>query len=470
MDRREFLRRAGLLAVAPMAGASLMGASKQPYSNNSGTPIPSNVLLILADDQPPHSVRRMERTMARFADGLDLTDTGYCAVPMCGPARVGLLTGLYPHNHEALNNTNPTTYNVYRERAYERDDLLTRMTRAGYDVGFFGKFINGYGDAEDPMDGRFVHPGVGRWQALMGGQNSYPYDVNQDGSTIPGLRQNHTAYFGGSAQKFMENHAATGKPWFCSLNWIDPHSPYQPPAAYREAHDSERYSSPGTEETDFSDKSPAGRPGKVPLDEYFQSTHEGIEEELELIDAWVGRLFGMLVRTGQLKNTIVIYSSDNGFMLGEHGGFSHKSHPYEESARAPYLVRGPGIPATLPSPPLVSHLDITATILAAADAPRDDVDGRPLQELGGSGLSWRDRLLVEHPVRNWSMVREKNWVYMDLREENVELYDLANDPYQLDSLHRNPEQVGRLEDLAAKLAVLSQARGRTEFAAAEGAS
>lgn len=410
--------------------------------------------------------------MAAFADGLDLTDTGYCAVPMCGPARVSLLTGLYPHNHGALDNTNPTTYNVYREKAYQRDDLLMRMTRAGYDVGSFGKFINGYGDAEDPTDGRFVHPGALRWQALMGGQNNYPYDVNQDGRTIPDLRQNHTAYFGGFAQKFMENRAASGKPWFCYLNWIDPHSPYQTPAAYQDTHDGELYSSPGTQETDLSDKSAAGRPGRVPSDEYFQSTYEGIEEELELIDAWVGRLFGMLARTGQLENTIVIYSSDNGFMLGEHGGFSHKSHPYEESARAPYLVRGPGLPAklSLEESPLVSHLDITATVLAAADAPRDDVDGRPLQELGVPELSWRERLLVEHPVRNWSMIREGNWVYMDLRQENVELYDLANDPYQLESLHRNPEQAGRLEDLAAKLAVLRQARGRTEFAVAEGAS
>jgi arylsulfatase A-like enzyme len=95
----------------------------------------------------------------------------------------------------------------------------------------------------------------------------------------------------------------------------------------------------------------------------------------------------------------------------------------------PFLVRGPEIPTEgLPDPPLVSNLDITATILAVAGAPRSDLDGSPLQKLAGGG--WRKRMLVEHPARGWAMVRESNLVYMDWAT-GAEMYDLAVDPYQL---------------------------------------
>lgn len=436
-----------------MGAASLAGLAFASNGEGASAADPRpNVLFMLTDDQPPHTVRKMRRTMARFSGGLDLTDTGYCAVPMCGPDRASLLTGLYPHNHGCLNNTNPNTYDAYREKAHEENDLISRMAGAGYSVGFFGKFINGFGTNAVPN--AWVHPAADMWHVVAGSQNTYPFPANKQGRIIQGIERNHTEYFGAQAERFMEKLAA-GPPWFCYLNWIDTHNPYQPTGAFDSSHDGEAYVSLGTEEEDLSDKTYL--PADPRPDSFFQDSYEGILEELETVDVWVERLFAMLKRTGQLRNTIVIFSSDNGFMLGEHGGYSHKSHPYEESARVPFLVRGPGVPTRgLPDQPLVSNLDITATILAAADAPLSDLDGRPLQELAGGG--WRKRVLVEHPVRGWSMVRDGDLVYMD-RARSEEMYDLADDPYQVSGLQNDPARAEQMADLSRKLAGLSGATG-----------
>lgn len=184
-------------------------------------------------------------------------------------------------------------------------------------------------------------------------------------------------------------------------------------------------------------------------------------EELEGVDSRVDRLFAMLERTGQLEDTLVIFSSDNGFMMGQHGGMTSKSVPYEESARVPFLVRGPGIPSGTPSERLVSHLDITATILAAAQAKTGGLDGRDLR--GISGQDWRRRLLAEHPDGGWAMVRERfarsDAAYLDFGPDGAELYDLANDPYQTKSLHRDPDRAGQMAYLNARLKTLKTATG-----------
>jgi arylsulfatase A-like enzyme len=130
----------------------------------------------------------------------------------------------------------------------------------------------------------------------------------------------------------------------------------------------------------------------------------------------------------------------------------------------PFLIRGPGIPASVGGNPLVGHLDLTATICDAAGARTDDLDGRTLRELGNP--DWRKRLLVEHPGRNWSMVRDERHVYMALSGESVEVYDMVEDPYQTQNVADTMDPRTK-EELRQRLEALRQARGRAGFAAAE---
>ena len=108
---------------------------------------------------------------------------------------------------------------------------------------------------------------------------------------------------------------------------------------------------------------------------YHRRVYQGYGGEIERLDRWMETLFVALEETGQLESTVVIFSTDNGFMTGEHGGLTKKSLPYGESARVPFLVRGPGFA------PLVSHVDITHTICAVAGAKTAELEGRDLRNL-----------------------------------------------------------------------------------------
>lgn len=438
--RRDFLRRAGLISAGIATGVA--------FGSTRSTAAPEarpNVLFVLTDDQPPQTVAMMERLKTRMQR--DWTQTGYSDVPVCGPARVSLLTGKYSHNHEAT--TNGISWRVYRDRNYADDDLLSRVRRAGYRVGYFGKVINGYGSAGSS---KWVHPAAHRWVALASGQSRMPYRVNING-TLRETKQKQTIFFSGYAERFVRNNA--GRPWFCYLALTDPHVPHDPFKVYKHSHDGELWTSPGTQEDDLSDKSEWTRNLGMNRPEAWQANWEGTLEELEGTEDRVISLLDAVEETGQAENTIVIFSSDNGYMHGEHGGLFKKSLPYEESARVPFLLTIPG--ANLPESLLVNRLDITATILDAVTADATGIDGRSFYRAAHTA-AWRKRLLSEHPGRGWRMMREDPYVYIRLPSEEEELYDIVADPFQTESLPM--DAFGSLySDLREKCAALANAGG-----------
>ena len=169
-------------------------------------------------------------------------------------------------------------------------------------------------------------------------------------------------------------------------------------------------------------------------------------------------ILDMLATSNQLDNTVVIYTSDNGYMHGEHGGLFRKGRPYEESARVPFLVKMPAEHPPLPASLLVNRLDVTATVLDAAGADSSGIDGRSFWNLT-DGATWRRRLLVEHPGLGWGVVREGDTLYMRLPTGEEELYGLASDPYQLSSLHGDPARAEEVATLSAKLEALRGTSG-----------
>ena len=438
--RGNFLRRAGLIGAGIATGVGF--GSPRSEAAPEGRP---NVLFVLTDDQPPQTVAMMERLRARMQR--NWTETGYSDVPVCGPARVSLFTGKYPHNHRATENK--VSWRVYRNRNYARDDLLSRVKRAGYRVGYFGKVINGYGSSDNP---RWVHPAAHMWVGLASGQGQVPYQVNINGRLLQTKRK-QTIFFGNRAEGFV--HSNAGKPWFCYLALTDPHVPQDPFKAHKHAHDGEWWTSPGTREDDLSDKSEWTRNQGTNDPKAWQKNWEGTLEELEGTEDYVVRLLDTIEETGQAENTIVIFSSDNGYMHGEHGGLFKKGKPYEESARVPFLVSLPGI--TPPDSLLVNRLDITATILDAANADMTGIDGRSFYGAGRT-TTWRRRMLVEYPGVGWRMLREDPYVYIRLPGGEEELYNIATDPFQNES--RPEDAFGPLyADLREKCASLANASG-----------
>jgi len=171
-----------------------------------------------------------------------------------------------------------------------------------------------------------------------------------------------------------------------------------------------------------------------------------------------------LTARGELSRTLFIFTSDNGWLQGEHRIPSGKIHPYEESIRVPLIVRGPGVAAGATRTMLSGNIDLAATVLAAAQAVAGiTVDGRSL--LGTTAPS-RPSLLVETGPRStgarwYAAIRTPRFVYVEHSTLERELYDLSVDPYQLLSRHADPAYAQVRAALAEQLHQLQACAGPT---------
>ncbi len=182
----------------------------------------------------------------------------------------------------------------------------------------------------------------------------------------------------------------------------------------------------------------------------------------------MARIVGTLERTGELANTLIVYTSDNGYMHGEHRAKAEKVWLYEESSRVPLIMRGPGVPAGLSDPRPVANIDVAPTIVEAAGAaPQRVLDGRSLFGLmADPGVWWGRDVLIENGngangVTPYRALRTGRFVYAQhLRTGEYELYDLVRDPFQLDNLEGIPSYAAIQRDLARRLRLLRHCAGR----------
>lgn len=188
---------------------------------------------------------------------------------------------------------------------------------------------------------------------------------------------------------------------------------------------------------------------------------------LRAVDDMVERLVRALEETGQMDRTLVIFTSDNGFFLGEHRVPKGKFLPYEESSRVPLIVRGRDFPEGHTVTQLVSNVDLAPTIVHWTQrvTPARVMDGRPLQFPAADPGEGRDRTLLLEGARlnsnspEYAAARDDRWLYVEYATGGRELYDLRSDPYQIRSLHAAPALSRVREDLAARLARLRSCSG-----------
>ena len=186
---------------------------------------------------------------------------------------------------------------------------------------------------------------------------------------------------------------------------------------------------------------------------------------------------------GKLDNTVIVYSSDNGFFHGEHRRLHGKRMIYEESIRVPLIIRGPNIPVNETRSQMVSNVDLPATVVDLAQAnPGRNLDGRSLVPvLKNASKPWRTALLLQAgnklsflPANDSTLygiyraIRTKSYVYAEHKLPNFggfeyEFYDLRVDPYQLRSRHNDIQYDGVIEDLQGKLNMLRTCRGNNCF-------
>ena len=428
-----------------------------------------NVLFVMLDDADANVLAEMPETRERVrARGTTFPNT-FVPFSTCCPSRATTLRGQYPHNTGVTANDGPTGgVDRFRETGGEADNLATRLDQAGYRTALFGKYLNGY-------QGGYVPRGWDEWHGAMGGQQNG--ETWNDGEVEKhDYKQVHeTDVYGEKARRFIE--FSKGTPWFAYVAFHTPHSPTIVEDGYSGRFAGEvSPKGPSFDEEDVSDKPQWVRrlPRVSDADrEVYNNKYRERLRTVQSADDQVGLFLDTLGRTGQLGETYVVVWSDNGYHLGTHRIPAGKRTAYEEDARLPLAIRGPGVAEGVHDPRLVSGIDILPTFLDIANTPAPPyADGRSFLPLAKNRpvTGWRDAVLLEGYDDSFD---EKDYVYPDFKAIRTaqnetfvryvtgerEFYDMDTDPFQVRSRHADPDKQARESVLAQRLTALQTCEG-----------
>ena len=400
---------------------------------------PLNVLLVTTDDQWAGELRYMPHTR-RLLGGAGARFEGISPHPLCCPARAEILTGQYAQNNGVRSNAGPV--GGYAALQDPGNTLATWLDAAGYETSFLGKFLN-----HSQYD--HVPAGWDNWHATyQGGYNTSHYKVSWNGQGTVEPDEHQTDYFSMLASTKITEAHREDQPFFIWQSFLAPHSEYRngrwvyPVAAKRHRDEFRDAKPPSLAKPSWNhpvhDKPLLRGARKLGRRRVTQRWRAHLRS-LQTVDEGVLRMVRALRSHGELDNTLIIFTSDNGFMHGEHR-HRGKELPYEESMEVPFLMRGPGIPAGRVDRRVAATIDIAPTIVAATGvSPGRRMDGRVLLP---RRAGWNTVLIQGGPVPK---ANPAGWQYRGVRTgrytmfrvwetgEKV-LFDRRRDPYQLNNM------------------------------------
>jgi arylsulfatase A-like enzyme len=417
------------------------------------------------DDLNFATVQQMpELRSSVIEEGASFQNT-FISYPLCCPSRATILTGLYAHNHDVRGNAPPDGgFQKFRSEGYEESTIAVRLQQSGYETGLFGEYLNYYLD-EDPTH---VPPGWDEWHA-RGDIAYYEYELNENGEIVSygnDTEDYFTDVLTRKATDFVRRVTADSQPFFLYLAPAAPHEPAIPATRHQGAFaDEEAPRSPSFDEEDVSDKPSWIREIDSLSDEQISEIDDRYRNWLATmlaVDEMVASLVRELRVAGELDNTFIFFTSDNGYHQGEHLIDYGKNTPYEESARVPLFVRGPGVPAGSKVERLALNTDFAPTFADLAGI-EFSADGRSLAPLlRGEDHAWRSAVLLEgFPDENppsYGAVRTETHKYVEYDNGETELYDLEADPYELENLP-DITDLALVADLNTKLNALRSCAG-----------
>lgn len=482
-------------AAARPSGGVARAARAQSAASSS-----PNIIFLLTDDLDAASIASMPNLQALLVEQGASFSQFFDTVSLCCPSRAATLRGQYAHNTQILSNRPPLGgFERFYELGHENSTVATWLQGAGYRTALLGKYLNGY-----PQEGApdYVPPGWDEWASPVAGNpyGNYNYTLNENGALVA---------YGDSPADYLTDVLAAkatsfittpdGRPFFLYLATYAPHGPATPAPRHQDTFPGA--TAPRTvsfDEEDVSDK-PAWVRGQPALNRLgirqIDTLYRKRLQSLLAVDEMIGALVETLRASGQLDNTYLFFTSDNGFHLGQHRLLPGKQTAYEEDIRVPLLVRGPGVPAGRTLDHLAGNTDLAPTFAALAGAPAPDfIDGRSLAPLLGADppppAAWRQAYLVEHtlPVRErerrprsggdrdgtreppdlfelaqpgrdklqiptYAALRTVDYLYVEYATGERELYDLLADPNQLHNLAAtaDPALLGELSPRLAEL-------------------
>jgi N-acetylglucosamine-6-sulfatase len=443
----------------------------------------NNIILVNIDDLDADSLRFMPNVESLVTrNGATFTDF-IVAAPDCCPSRASLLRGQYVHDHGILRGSRKFGEGKFRSQGLEDSTIATWLRRAGYRTALVGKYLNGY-----EVDPTHVPPGWTEWYATFSNRY-FDYRINENGKLVrygSEAADHQTDVLSQKSVSIIRRSAKAGKPFFLYLTPSAPHGPATPAPRHESLFaDATAPRTASFNEEDVSDKPKYIRDTSALTQTDIDAIDERYRDRLralQAVDETVARIVTKLRDTGTLSTTYIFFTSDNGYLLGQHRQ-TDKGVPYEEAITVPLLVRGPGITAGRRIDQLTSNIDLAPTIadLAGASIPRF-VSGRSLVPLlrGSPPQVWRkaaisefyregngdpgelstEAVLEQPGSPSFLALRTENRSYVEYVTGERELYDLANDPHQLQNLASDPDYAAEVDRFHAWLEAFRACSGR----------
>ncbi|KKK22184.1 hypothetical protein AOCH_001494 [Aspergillus ochraceoroseus] len=450
-----------------------------------------NIILVITDDQDLKldSVEFTPHITHHLRDKGTFFSNHFVTTAVCCPSRVSLWTGLQAHNTN-VTDVNPPYggYPKFVARGFNDNFLPVWLQNAGYDTYYTGKLFNAH--TVDNYHSPYVNGFTGSDFLLD------PFTYSYLNSTYQRNRDAPVSYEGRHTMEvttekalgFLEDGLDGSRPFFLAVAPIAPHSNVdvgdlkgKSSTVMTEPIPLDRHKDlfrgatvPRTD--NFNPEEPSGeswirdlpRQDEATLqyhDHFYRQRLRALQGVDELVDALVTRLED----SNQLDNTYIIYTSDNGYHIGQHRLPPGKTCGYEEDIRVPFFIRGPGIPEGRTEDAVTTHIDFAPTIFQLAQIPlREDFDGTPLPLFAGRGHEYtrHEHVTVEfwglsylegekgalapgfspvvtnHTYKSLRIIGEGYNLYYSVWCNNVhELYDLSSDPYQMKNWLSSPRQL-----------------------------
>jgi N-acetylglucosamine-6-sulfatase len=444
-------------APTPTVGQPLPASPPATPAQSTSSPPPSsgtkrpNIVFILTDDLAWNLVQYMPHVDKMQKEGVTFANY-FVTDSLCCPSRSSIFTGRFPHDTGIFRNTGDDGgFPAFHNRHHEQSTFATALQAVGYRTAMLGKYLNGYLPARHPPE-----LGWNVWAVAGNGYPGFNYNLNEDGKVVHYGNQPMeymTDVLSGIGVDFIKQSAAA--PFVIEIATFAPHAPYTP--APRDANAFPGLRAPRTPA--FNATPDANAPpwlrthpalsaaDMASIDRDFRMRAQSVLA----VDKMIGELQAAVAEIGEADNTYFVFSSDNGYHMGEFRLMPGKMTAYDTDIRVPLIVTGPGIAAGRLVEEIVENVDLSPTFTELGTAATGNVDGRSLVPLlhGQEVSDWRKAALVEHhgPVRNlvdpdfpgirsgnpttYEAIRGPTWLYVEYADGQREYHDLATDPDEL---------------------------------------
>lgn len=471
-----------------------------------------NIVLILTDDLDVAigGLNPLNKTKKLIGDaGMTFTNA-FVASPLCCPSRASILTGKYPHNHHVINNTLDGNCSSKAWQKSEEPHTFPALLKAsaGYQTFFAGKYLNQYGHSEA---GGVEHVPLGwsYWVGLDKNSKYYNYTLS-----VNGKAQKHGADYSkdyltdllaNMSLDFLQ-YKTSYQPFFMMVSTPAPHSPWTAAPQYQNSFKNTKAPRDPNFNIHGKDKHWLIRQAKTPMSnssiQFLDDAFRGRWQTLLSVDDLVEKIVKRLEVRGELNNTYIFFTSDNGYHTGQFSLPVDKRQLYEFDIRVPLMVRGPNIKPNQISQMLVANVDLGPTILdiAGYNVNKTQMDGMsflPVMEGKMNGTSWRTDILVEYEgegrnksdptcpllgpgvsecfpdcvcedsynntyacVRTIAPSSNLQYCEFDDNEIFVEVYNVTADPYQLTNIAKTIDKEV-LEKMNHRLMMLQSCSGQS---------